>query len=203
MIPDAAFSPARKARLAFGLLGLLLPLFGLTRHCSLHAALGRPLQPLRSLVRFAPRAGSCYFEPNICLCLQQSCHLYGGPRSAPQPPRVLLDDANEKLARDRRGRGRSKRKPEFYSAWAKRFTGMFHQRRHLTGMIHQPQQEDEEERNSAPRPSFSRCWRRRATRALGATKARDVPPPMPRIVSPAPARARHAAPDGRAHSQAN
>jgi hypothetical protein len=24
---------------------------------------------------------------------------------------------------------------------------MFHQRRHLTGLIHQPQQEDEEERN--------------------------------------------------------
>jgi hypothetical protein len=26
-------------------------------------------------------------------------------------------------------------------------TGMFHQRRHLTGMIHQPQQEDENERD--------------------------------------------------------
>src|SRR5215472_19180026 len=37
---------------------------------------------------------------------------------------------------------------------------------------------------SAPPPSFSRCWRRRATRALGSTKARDVPPPMPRIVRP-------------------
>src|ERR1700757_3872993 len=52
MIPDAAVSPARKARLAFGLLGLL-PLFGLTRHCTLMRP-GAAAPTFTLLSRFAP-----------------------------------------------------------------------------------------------------------------------------------------------------
>ena len=56
---------------------------------------------------------------------------------------------------------------------------------------------------SAPHPSSSRCWRRRATRTLHkgsrCTPANAAHSPPRR--SPAPARARHAAPDGQAHSQ--
>jgi hypothetical protein len=55
MIPDAALSPARKARLAFGLLGLL-PLFGLTRHCTLMRP-GAAAPTFTPLSRFAPVRG--------------------------------------------------------------------------------------------------------------------------------------------------